>query len=440
MTREVKAETELLRVRELVREGDVMGALFVLDRLVDASRTDSLYLLRARLRERVGDFLGALADLDAVGAGERKPIAEARVLSELGYGDSAESLLRESREGRGKFSSPRRKLSALGIAGRRYDLELLGFSTGSTTDFRTTGVPTRFRVVDHLLALGEFAMCEGVLGPNARSRGSLMERARGIRRCDRLQSLEPDGDDVGKLINGIRGWLSADEARLLVSLAKLARGACVEIGSFCGRSTVSLCHGSKHGDGAKVYAVDPHDALQGITRGGTLQEIRDNLTAKGLSSLAEIQVCTSADAARSWRGPEIDLLFIDARHDYDSVKDDFERWIPLVAAGGYVAFHDVNQPGPNMLARDLVVNSSLVAPLGLRDSLFVFRKEDFPKLQTKEREIWTEYLATIGQNYEKWKAGRRRGEGREIRWLLKSLELQEQDPAGGSLQKTTLPR
>ncbi|HUW17143.1 MAG TPA: class I SAM-dependent methyltransferase [Actinomycetes bacterium] len=36
-----------------------------------------------------------------------------------------------------------------------------------------------------------------------------------------------------------------------------------------------------------------------------------------------------------------DYLFIDAAHDYDSVKRDFETWSPLAR---YVGFHDVHNP------------------------------------------------------------------------------------------------
>lgn len=38
---------------------------------------------------------------------------------------------------------------------------------------------------------------------------------------------------------------------------------------------------------------------------------------------------------------EIDFLFIDADHQYDGVKKDFELYEPLVREGGVIAFHDI---------------------------------------------------------------------------------------------------
>lgn len=41
-------------------------------------------------------------------------------------------------------------------------------------------------------------------------------------------------------------------------------------------------------------------------------------------------------------GRKCDLLFIDAEHNYDSVKKDFEIWKTLVRPGGWIVFHDID--------------------------------------------------------------------------------------------------
>jgi len=49
----------------------------------------------------------------------------------------------------------------------------------------------------------------------------------------------------------------------------------------------------------------------------------------------------TVDVVSNEIGPEIDMLFIDGNHSYDSVTDDYDNYEPLVRKGGMVAFHDV---------------------------------------------------------------------------------------------------
>ena len=46
-------------------------------------------------------------------------------------------------------------------------------------------------------------------------------------------------------------------------------------------------------------------------------------------------------------GRQIDFLFIDGDHSYDSVKTDFEFYSPLVARDGLIAFHDIVPGSPD---------------------------------------------------------------------------------------------
>ncbi len=43
-----------------------------------------------------------------------------------------------------------------------------------------------------------------------------------------------------------------------------------------------------------------------------------------------------------------DLIFIDARHDYDSVREDIRLWWPRVRVGGILAGHDFNHKWPGV--------------------------------------------------------------------------------------------
>lgn len=57
---------------------------------------------------------------------------------------------------------------------------------------------------------------------------------------------------------------------------------------------------------------------------------------------------TSKDAATDVPDGGVDLVFIDALHDYESVKEDIALWWPKVRAGGMLAGHDFNHQWPGV--------------------------------------------------------------------------------------------
>jgi len=47
----------------------------------------------------------------------------------------------------------------------------------------------------------------------------------------------------------------------------------------------------------------------------------------------------SYNVVNDWKH-SFDFIWIDGDHTYEAVRKDFEDWFPLLADGGYVAFHD----------------------------------------------------------------------------------------------------
>ena len=146
--------------------------------------------------------------------------------------------------------------------------------------------------------------------------------------------------------------LSRGEQTLLYQLAQKvpAGGTIVELGSWMGGSTIMLAAGSLSGPKAKVHAVDTfaivsENSLEYATRVGGegpdyFARFQSNIRQAGVDSLVEpIQSLTIA-AAKAWKGPPIDLLFIDASHYYKDVARDFAEWAIHCAPGSYCVFHD----------------------------------------------------------------------------------------------------
>jgi hypothetical protein len=69
-----------------------------------------------------------------------------------------------------------------------------------------------------------------------------------------------------------------------------------------------------------------------------LEQTRQRLRRFGERS--RIWRMTGEAAATQVAAGELDFVFIDARHDYESVRADLEQWVPKVRAGGIVAGHD----------------------------------------------------------------------------------------------------
>jgi predicted O-methyltransferase YrrM len=172
----------------------------------------------------------------------------------------------------------------------------------------------------------------------------------------------------------IEGWLTRAQATVLYDEAAALRpgATVVEIGSHRGRSTVVLA--SALPTGGALVAVDPFDP--GWRYGGpdTRRLLDAHLDSAGVADRVSVRAETSRAVRASYDG-SVELLYIDGKHDYWSVRDDL-RWATLVDAGGAVLVHDAfSSLGVTAaLLRTLMVSSDL-AYAGREGSLARLRKE-----------------------------------------------------------------
>ncbi len=173
-------------------------------------------------------------------------------------------------------------------------------------------------------------------------------------------------EQIKKTTDGIHGWCNVHGGVLLYALAlNFAPGNfIVELGSWKGLSTVWLANAIKDKNDGKslVYAVDTwegsseHKAiLNEYEKDQLYKEFLNNILTAGVSDFIIPLRGDTISVSRQWTVErEIGLLHIDASHEYDSVRKDFEFWSPFVMKGGIIVFDDVpNWPGPSRLITEL---------------------------------------------------------------------------------------
>lgn len=159
------------------------------------------------------------------------------------------------------------------------------------------------------------------------------------------------------LAEQVIGFMPADEGRALhdAALSYLDGGVAVEIGTYCGKSTV-LLGAAAHARDSVLYTVDHHhgseehqpgweyhdtsmvDAVTG--RFDTLPTLRHTLDEAGLDDNVVAVVGKSTVVAKGWRTP-LQVLFIDGGHSEDAARKDYDGWAKWVSIGGALIIHDV---------------------------------------------------------------------------------------------------
>lgn len=139
----------------------------------------------------------------------------------------------------------------------------------------------------------------------------------------------------------------------------------VEIGSYKGQSTVymatEICNSHKN---IKFYAIDTwegsdenRDQLSPhFTHNlDTLYETYLNNTLPVQQYITNIRA-DSVESANIFQSKSVDIVFIDACHEYSCVYNDILAWLPKIKCGGILAGHDYNHnwPGVNRAVDEIL--------------------------------------------------------------------------------------
>jgi predicted O-methyltransferase YrrM len=164
-------------------------------------------------------------------------------------------------------------------------------------------------------------------------------------------------DELVSLIAATRGFMPDDEGLALHAAAveHLDGGVALEIGTYCGKSTLYLAHAASV-TGSTVVTIDHHRGSEEQQPGweyhdeslvdpelglmDTLPFARRTIAASGLEDHVVTVVGRSSAISHWWRTP-LDLVFVDGGHTDEAAQADFRGWAPHVRLGGVLVIHDV---------------------------------------------------------------------------------------------------
>ena len=157
--------------------------------------------------------------------------------------------------------------------------------------------------------------------------------------------------------DSIKGFLDLNEGIALYEEVKRVseNNFCVEIGSYCGKSTCFIGQACKENK-SKLITIDHHKGSEEqqlgelyfdaevydekLGRVNTLPLLEKNLTKFDLEDVVKPLVMDSISASKIVEN-NADLIFIDGSHTFESAESDYELWKNKIKKGGTLAIHDV---------------------------------------------------------------------------------------------------
>ncbi len=233
-----------------------------------------------------------------------------------------------------------------------------------------------------------------------------MMKCNDMKRESSVPNGRPDENPNENLIDRTKGFLDKEEGMRLyqIGLEAAKLGPCLEIGSYCGKSTLYLGAACQKNN-STLFAVDHHsgseeqqpgegyfdpetyDIRQG--RMDTFPLFRKALIDGGLENTVVPILARSEVAARQWATP-LSLVFIDGGHTFAAAYTDYNSWAGHIMPGGYLLIHDIfKNPEEGGHAPHYIYNlaaaSGLFQVLPMTKTLGVLKRrkcgelpEDFP--------------------------------------------------------------
>jgi len=118
----------------------------------------------------------------------------------------------------------------------------------------------------------------------------------------------------------------------------------VELGTHYGHSYFAICQAIQEaGLNTECFAIDLWEGDEHARRyGNDVFQTVENYNSEHYQSFSTLLKMTFDDALSHFDEGSIDFLHIDGLHTYEAVKHDYETWLPKLAPGAVILFHDTS--------------------------------------------------------------------------------------------------
>jgi cephalosporin hydroxylase len=161
-----------------------------------------------------------------------------------------------------------------------------------------------------------------------------------------IKSQEP----IQHFYNKIHGWFDFQNLYTKMVNDHADNSHFVEVGAFYGKSAaymaVEIANSKKQikfdvvdtWRGSPEHQKGAWDYKSDMVEDTAFEVFKQNMSpAEGYYNPVKL---ASTEAAKLYADGSLDFVFIDAAHEYESVKEDIEAWYPKVKPGGYIGGHD----------------------------------------------------------------------------------------------------
>jgi predicted O-methyltransferase YrrM len=129
----------------------------------------------------------------------------------------------------------------------------------------------------------------------------------------------------------------------------------VEVGCFFGRSTCFMAQLlKKKGKQVTFDVIDTFEGSpehQSFLQGKSFYEkFLENMRLAGVVTMLNVKKARSDQAAKNYANNSLDFVYLDAAHDYESVKQDIDAWLPKVKLNGIFAGDDYHESWAGVIA------------------------------------------------------------------------------------------